>query len=389
MAKNKSRKRSKSITRKQVAGRQRDQELQRILVWGAIILGVVLVGVLAAGLIIEYVVKPNTAVAVVGETEISVREYQDRVQYQRLLTQNQALQYQTLLSQLDPTDPSSQMLAQQFEQTRATLQNQLNPELKDLFGKQVLDTMVEEELVRQVAAERGISVDEKTLERQVEQFLGYDRDAAAVQASGTLTETETLSPTETLTEEEYEERYRFFRINFLQESGLSEAEFEQIVEADLLRQELQEELTADLETEAEQVQVSYLVADTLEKALTLKERLDAGEEFEALTEEVNANEDPLTASSTLPWMRLEDLESQLGPELGAVALELPVGAVSEPVQSADELYYLLKVVGREVRPLDESLQQQAIDEAYNAWVAEQMEEKVEYLDWESVTPAGF
>jgi foldase protein PrsA len=298
------------------------------------------------------------------------------------------MQYETFLSELDPTDPSSQMLAQQFEQTRASLESQLSPELKDLFGKQVLDMMVEEELVRQEAAERGITIDEETLERQVEQFLGYDRDAAAVQASGTLTETATLSPTQTLTEEEYEERYRFFQTNYLKESGLSEAEFEQIVEADLLRQELQEELTQDLETEAEQVEISYLVADTPEKALALKERLEAGEEFDALIEEVNANEDPLTAGSTLPWMRQEDLVARLGPELAVQAFELPVGEISEPLQSTDELTYLLKVEGHEVRPLDEYLLQQEIDEVYNAWVEQQRQTEVEYLDWESVTPAG-
>lgn len=379
---------SKSMTRKQIVGRQRDQELQQILIWGAVALGVIVVGVLVAGLIIEYQIKPNTTVAIVDDTEISVREYQDRVTYQRLLTWNQVMQYETFLSELDPTDPSSQMLAQQFEQTRASLESQLSPELKDLFGKQVLDMMVEEELVRQEAAERGITIDEETLERQVEQFLGYDRDAAAVQASGTLTETATLSPTQTLTEEEYEERYRFFQTNYLKESGLSEAEFEQIVEADLLRQELQEELTQDLETEAEQVEISYLVADTPEKALALKERLEAGEEFDALIEEVNANEDPLTAGSTLPWMRQEDLEARLGPELAVQAFELPVGEISEPLQSTDELTYLLKVEGHEVRPLDEYLLQQEIDEVYNAWVEQQRQTEVEYLDWESVTPAG-
>lgn len=379
---------SKSMTRKQIVGRQRDQELQQILIWGAVALGVIVVGVLVAGLIIEYQIKPNTTVAIVDDTEISVREYQDRVTYQRLLTWNQVMQYETFLSELDPTDPSSQMLAQQFEQTRASLESQLSPELKDLFGKQVLDMMVEEELVRQEAAERGITIDEETLERQVEQFLGYDRDAAAVQASGTLTETATLSPTQTLTEEEYEERYRFFQTNYLKESGLSEAEFEQIVEADLLRQELQEELTQDLETEAEQVEISYLVADTPEKALALKERLEAGEEFDALIEEVNANEDPLTAGSTLPWMRQEDLVARLGPELAVQAFELPVGEISEPLQSTDELTYLLKVEGHEVRPLDEYLLQQEIDEVYNAWVEQQRQTEVEYLDWESVTPAG-
>jgi hypothetical protein len=376
------------MTRKQIVGRQRDQELQQILIWGAVALGVIVVGVLVAGLIIEYQIKPNTTVAIVDDTEISVREYQDRVTYQRLLTWNQVMQYETFLSELDPTDPSSQMLAQQFEQTRASLESQLSPELKDLFGKQVLDMMVEEELVRQEAAERGITIDEETLERQVEQFLGYDRDAAAVQASGTLTETATLSPTQTLTEEEYEERYRFFQTNYLKESGLSEAEFEQIVEADLLRQELQEELTQDLETEAEQVEISYLVADTPEKALALKERLEAGEEFDALIEEVNANEDPLTAGSTLPWMRQEDLVARLGPELAVQAFELPVGEISEPLQSTDELTYLLKVEGHEVRPLDEYLLQQEIDEVYNAWVEQQRQTEVEYLDWESVTPAG-
>jgi len=66
---------------------------------------------------------------------------------------------------------------------------------------------------------------------------------------------------------------------------------------------------------------------------------------------------------------------------------MPLETASEPQPGLnEEIYYVITVNGREVRPLNEALLQQERQDAYNAWLQEQKDEKAEYLDWEDVTP---
>ncbi len=374
----------KTTNRKQLAGRKRDQHLQQILIWSAAALGGIILLILGVGAVQEFLIKPNQVVATVGETEIKAGAFRSRVRYQRLLLRSQLIQYDNFLAELDPTDPNSEAIRQQIQQARASLQNQLTPELKNLLGGDVLDMMIEEELVRQEALRQDLTVSNEEITRQIEQFMGYDRDAT-LDASESLTETEALP--NTVTEARFQENYDAFKSGFLREAGLSEADFRQMIEADLLRTRLQETFTTEVEAEAEQALVSFIVTDTEEAAEALRERFIAGEDFESLIEELNANEEPLNGGGSLPWYRAEDLISTLGPEMGTLAFELPVGEVSEPIADPDGFYYVIHVAGREVRPVDDFLLEQEAEQLYEVWLSEQMEEKVEYFDWESVTPA--
>ena len=381
----KKRKPKSKLTRKQNKIRKKDERIQRIITWSAIGVGALIVLILGYGVITEMVIKPNRPVATIAGEEITVDEYQSRVRYERLMTRNQIFQYQQYLAQIDTTDPQMSQFAQQMQQTQGQLESQLSPELATLFGKDVLDRMIEERIVQDEAEKAGITVSDDAVEERIEQMMGYDREAALeATSSPTMTVTETQS---IMTESEYQQAYNNFRTNFLQEVGLSEQDFRQMMRTDLLRAEVQDLVTQDVPQEREQVQVTYLAVPSEGQAETLQERALAGEEMDTLVEELNNNENEASFGRSLPWYPEEYLSNVLSPELAEMVFTMPLETASEPQPGPnEEIYYVITVNGREVRPLNEALLQQERQDAYNAWLQEQKDEKAEYLDWEDVTP---
>lgn len=371
----------KKDTRRQIHRHKKDEELQRILIWIAVAVLAIIVAVLGYGLYMEKVVKPGRPVAKVGAVEINTQAYQARVRYQRILTREQIGVYQDYLDNIG-ADETFQALVQQFQATKTSLENQLSPDMTVPFGKQVLDQMVEEIFVRQEAAARGLTVSVAEIDQQVEQFLGYDREAdVAASASESVTETQSV-----MTEEEYRQGYANFKTNVLEVSGLSEDDLRRMMEAELLKTALKAQLGENAEAEADQVQLTYLTTTTEEDAEALWQRIEQGEDVAALMEELNQNDDEQNQGGVLPWTTAEQLSSQIGSELTTLALDTPIGEAAEPFQGPDSLYYIIYVEGHEVRPIDDYLLQQAQEQGYQKWLAQQQAEKVEYLDWQDVTP---
>ncbi len=371
----------KKVTRRPVHRQKKDEELQRILTWAAVAVLAIIVAVLGYGLYMEAVVKPGRPVAKVSAVEINTQAYQARVRYQRMLTLEQIGLYTDYLDKIG-TDEALQSLVQQFEATKISLENQLSPDMTGLFGKQVLDQMVEEEFVRQEAAARGLTVSAAEIDQQVEQFLGYDRAAdVAATASEAVTETQSV-----MTEAEYRQGYANFKTDVLEVSGLSEDDLRRMMETELLKVALKVQLGENAETEADQVQLYYLATATEEDAEALWQRIEQGEDFATLMEELNQNDNEQNQGGSLPWTTAEQLSSQIGSELTTLALDTPIGEAAEPVQGPDGLYYIIYVEGHEIRPLDDYLLQQAQEQEYQKWLVQQQAEKVEYLDWQEVTP---
>lgn len=371
----------KSPNRKQQATRKRDQEAQRILIWSAIGVGVLILAVLGFGLINELVIKANAPVARVDGAPIKVKDYQARVRFERLNTQSQILQYENYLSQFDTTDPAMQAFVEQLQQQQQQLETQLLPGLASVFGGGVLDQMIEEELVRREAARLGFTVTQDEIERQVEQLFGYDRDAEVITTTATITDT--AAP---MTKADYLGYYEKFQGAFLRPSGLSEEAFRQNVAVDLLRPKLVESLTQDVEMMTNQVQATLLITGTAETAAALYARLSQGVEIDVLVEELNADAADASAAVDLPWLTPGRLVTEFGAEVEVAAFEIPVGTASEPIDGNDGSFYIVFVRGREVRELDATTLQQAREQRFSDWLTQQKEARVEYLDWEKVTP---
>ncbi len=373
-------KKRKNKTRRQMARDLKDHQIEQLITRIAIGVGAVIVLVLGYGLVTELFVKARRPVAQVNDVEIATQDFTARQRYERTLTQFELLQYQNYLSQMGTGDEETQGFIQQLQMQTNNLEQQLAPENAQDFAKDVLDQMVEEELVRQAAEERNLTVNAEKIDLQIEQMIGYDRNAA----DEPITATETATATTPMTAEEYQETYSNFKANVLKANNYSESQFRSMIKAMVLREKLKESMSEDVNEEVEHIESTFFVTGTLESAQQLQVRLNEGEEDpEALVEELNADNSDISSGFTLPWLPRGSLANQFGPEIEETAFNTPEGQASEPFEGpGGGSYYVIYVTGSEKRPLEGQYLDQAIAGKYQTWLDTQIEENVEYLEWE-------
>ena len=388
----------KQLTRRQMARRDREIRTQRIMTAAAIGVGVVIFLVLVYGIVTEVFIKARRPAAQVGDVTITAREFRGRQAYERWMTQLEIFQYQSYLSelstqQLDLTtstvtdtlegpldlDDGTSVLIEQLQAQVSSLQGRLSPDFAGTYGKQVLDVMIEEELLRQEAAIRGITVSEDEIMQRTELMLGYDRDAA----TDVLTDTETFTDTLPLPQQDFDDLYQQFKTNVLEVTRFSEEDFQAMMAAQLFRERLQTELAEDIEQVQDQVETIIYTLPTEEAAEALRSELNAeGADPQALVEELNADEDSLTSAYSMPWLPEGYLSSFLDVEIERVAFNTPTGTASPVVLVPDGQYFVVYVLGHEERELSADVLASLEQQAYSDWLAQQMELRVDYLAWE-------
>jgi len=373
-------KKRKNKTRRQMARDLKDHQIEQLITRIAIGVGAVIVLVLGYGLVTELFVKARRPVAQVNDVEIATQDFTARQRYERTLTQFELLQYQNYLSQMGTGDEETQGFIQQLQMQTNNLEQQLAPENAQDFAKDVLDQMVEEELVQQAAEERNLTVNAEEIDLQIEQMIGYDRNAA----TDPITATETATATTPMTAEEYQETYSNFKANVLKANNYSESQFRSMIKAMVLREKLKESMSEDVNEEVEHIESTFFVTGTLESAQQLQVRLNEGEEDpEALVEELNADNSDISSGFALPWLPRGSLANQFGPEIEETAFNTPEGQASEPFEGpGGGSYYVIYVNDHEDRPLEGQYLDQAAEEKYQTWLDVQLEENVEYLAWE-------
>jgi parvulin-like peptidyl-prolyl isomerase len=359
----------KTPTRRQVARREKEEKLSRILKWSTIGVVAVILLIVGYGLVTELVIKVNKPVARVDGVAITTQQFQQRLYYQRLVMRQQLEDYQGYLTQIDPTDETMQSFYQQFQSTVSNLQSQLSTDMASVLGKQVLDYMLEEELVRKEAQARNLTVSQDELTQTIEQIVGYDQTAAE-----TVTDTSKI--------ESFESLYQNYNENFLKPSHYSEQDFRTMVETSLLRKQLLAVIGEDIPQTSDQVDPIFFAVDSEETGLGLRERIELGEDPTALVEELNNDDNDQTAGYDLSWLPAGYLGAQLGPEIEQVAFNTPVGQAAEPTLGSDGQYYVIYINGHEERPVDEATMQQMQEDKYSSWLETQKQERWEYLDWE-------
>lgn len=166
-------------TKKHLARQQKENRQKKTLLISLIaILGAIFL-LVVYGLLNDTVLKPKKPVAKVNQTTISVDQFQKRVKYERFSLTQTFLQY--ALSDF----------AYFFQSQLLGVQNQLDDYIT--FGESVLDTMIQEELVEQMAAEMGITVSEDELDLFIQENFGYFANGTPTPAP-----TEQIYPTSTL-----------------------------------------------------------------------------------------------------------------------------------------------------------------------------------------------
>ena len=146
--------------KKHIARLQREQQQSRIILYTFFgILAAVILLLVYGWLDINYL-QLNRPVAKVGDAEILTRDFEARVRLQR----------QSLLNQYGQYKQYEQFFGMDFSAQTQQIEAQLA--VPESIGQSVLEQMIDEELIRQEAAKRGITVSEEELNETVQ--AGFD-----------------------------------------------------------------------------------------------------------------------------------------------------------------------------------------------------------------------
>jgi len=385
-----------------------------MIIIGLTVVSVMIAVVLGLGLYQEYVAKPASPVAVVNGVPIRTGTYQRMVGYRRFLILNYIANLQAQKAQLDPTNESSEFLAQYLQQSIDEVQGQMLT-----LDMQVLDNLIDEELIRQEAVKNGLSVTEQevndAIQREVARGAGFvtapdatATAATAVEATATAafftptplptatptltvtaavsstTPTPTVLPTplptpHVMTEGEFLERYKAMLDTLRKEVGLSEADYRRTIEADLLSSKLQDLFASRVPTTEEQVHARHILVETEEEAQTVLARLEAGEDFVSLAKELSTDESTREDGGDLGWLP----RGVMVPEFEEAAFALQPGETGDIVQTSFG-YHIILVEERDPdRELELSFLERRRALALSEWLEEQRQSEAVERHWSS------
>lgn len=393
-------------TKKHLARLERERRQTRLILAAFIGIVVLVVGLLVYGYVDIKYLQPRRPVATIGKVAIPVEEWQARVRMERSRMINQVQVYQQYQQYLG-IDLSSQ---------QQQLISQLNAAIP--IGQTVLDDMIDEELIRQECAARGITADQQEVEQAIQASFQYypsgtptasvtptpvasptlsDETLALVTITPTATEfqTPTASPTATadplmtptatvpvsptategptatalptatpVTQQGYEESYKK-SVEQLTKEGLTEAQLRQLYEADILRRRLLDQIAADVPHEQEQVWARHILVADEATAKAVRARLEQGEDFAKVAAEVSTDTGNKDKGGDLGWFG----KGAMVPEFEAAAFTLKVGEISEPIKTQFG-YHIIQVLAHGDVPLDAQAYDSARQAAFTKWLTE-------------------
>ena len=399
----------KVVTKKHIARLERERRQSNIIRAIAISGIVIVVLLLGYGYLKLNVLQLREPIAKVNGVTITTSQWQERVQLQRVNLLNLYNTYQFYQQNfgMDST--------QQLQQIQLTLQS------PEILGKEVLDQMVDEILMRQEAEKRGISVSAEEVEAAIQEAYSFFPNGTA---TPTITPTEfslptlsseqltiypaTATPTEVLTStpaprdtpdnsvtptatsttapptptfvpvsptatatpftlEGFKTQFAESVDNF-KSSGVTEATIRSAYENQLLREKLLDVITADTPPTEEQVWARHILVADKGKAATVMALLNDGSDFGKLAQEFSTDSGSGAKGGDLGWFG----KGAMVAEFENAAFSMKVGEISEPIQSQFG-YHIIQVLGHDNIPLNASQYEEKRQTAFTEWLTKTRE----------------
>ncbi|MBN2386187.1 MAG: peptidylprolyl isomerase [Anaerolineales bacterium] len=393
------------VSKKHLARLERERRQARAIVIAAITIIAIVVGMIGYGILDQTVLQARKPIVRINDYTITVGEFQLRARMQRLSIIGEYMQNYSFALMFGATDPATDSYwGEQLFEIEARL-------LPNALADQVLEQAIHVVLIRQFAEANGIQVTEEEIDQAIRDAFGYYPDGTPTPAptsasvvfptlSATelamvsptpsptvgptatsqptptpdLTATPTVVPTATYTptlytQEGFATQYQDALTYYNSETGMTEAEFRRMFfEETLYRSRVFDLVTADVPSTQEQVWARHILVADESTAIVVIMLLNNGVDFATLAGDYSQDQGSAISGGDLGWfsrgMMIEPFEE--------AAFTLPVGEISEPIQS-EFGYHIIQVIAHQDRPLNDSEFQQAKELAFQEWLAAQLE----------------
>jgi parvulin-like peptidyl-prolyl isomerase len=285
----------------------------------------------------------------------------------------------------------------------------------DTMGDRVLNTLIEEALIRQKAEERGISVSKEEVDKYIQEAYGFFKDGTPVP---TITPTEfayptlsaeqlliypptltpTIAPTTTpestftpdpsvtttatlppfstptpvpeqptasptpYTIEGFQGEFQK-TVDDFKNYGISEQTLRSVYEMQALRKKLMEDQEKELTATETQVLARHILVDTEAEAKAVEELLNQGVDFAEVARKYSKDTGSGANGGELGWSP----PSNYVTEFADAVSTLPIGEISEPVKTQFG-YHIIQVVAREELPLSSDQIEQKKQTDFDEWL---------------------
>jgi parvulin-like peptidyl-prolyl isomerase len=421
-----------NLSRKHQDRLHREQTQTRWIIIVSVVVLVLVVAIIGYGILEQRYFRWQRAVAIVNGQKISANEFRAFTKYYRNSLIQQADRTFQLASMFSGDPNAMSSFGEQLVQ--------LSDELETFrAGNQALDQLINDKIIRQQAEERGITISPEDLEKAVQEALQYYTEGTptptptfapdptstlsatqlamipptpttapteAITAtegttttepiSATLTVEPTLEPTQVITQtptprptatpftfEAYQGAYATLIAN-LETIEIPEETIRYVIESRLIQQKLQEQVIGSVDCTDEQVWAQHILVADESLAKEIRQRLEDGEDWSSLAAEYSTDSSNKDQGGDLGWFGKGRMVAEF--EEAAFSLTEP-GQISEPVKSQFG-WHIIRLVGRENRPLSASECSQLPDQKFAEWVQGIRDSsEVEIKDfWQEIVP---
>lgn len=400
-------KKPKVATKKHVARLERERRQVALVRTVAIVMFGVIALLIGYGYLdINYLQLQKPVVEVNGQ-QVTVKQWQERVQLERVNLANLYQRYQ-FFQQVYGMDVSQQIQELEYYSQ--------SPEA---LGQLVINRMADELLIAQEAERLGITVSDEEVEKAIQEAYSFFPDgtptptitpttfqyptvsseqltlypstatptavltstpaptstpdpAATVTAASPPTPTfvpEDVTPTATpYTVDGFKSQYQS-TVDEYESYGISEETLRAAYKVDLLRKKVSEAVAADTPTVAEQVWARHILVGDNSLAVTVSALLAQGVDFARAAQDYSLDTGSGANGGDLGWFG----KGVMVPEFETAAFSQPIGEIGQPIQSQFG-YHIIQVLGRGDVPLTTSQLQQARDTAFSEWLTKANED---------------
>ncbi len=206
--------------------------------------------------------------------------------------------------------------------------------------RQVLNDMIDQVLIEQAAEDMGVVVEADEVEDRMAEFIEELGGDEAFETS-------------------------------LEEAGTTREDVFEMERASLVGRRMLEEIATDVPSTAEFLRARHILCASAEACQQARLRIQSGEDFETVAEEVSEDETSRERGGDLDWVTRGML---LSSQLEEAIFGQQPGQLSEVVET-DLGYHVIEVVDRDAeRELPEAQRTQLKERALLEWLAEQREE---------------